>query len=58
MAARGAEAMSIKGLTDKRNIIVTFVVTLAGEFLPLQIIMVARLRQAFYVVSSFLMVSV
>ena len=38
MATRGAAAVSINGLTDKRNITVTFVVSLAGEFLPLQII--------------------
>ena len=38
MAKRGDKSVSIKGLSDKRNITFTFVITLAGEFLPLQII--------------------
>ena len=38
MAEHGAKSVAIKGLTDKRNITLTFVVTLAGDFLPLQII--------------------
>ena len=38
MASRGAKTVAIKGYTDKRNITLNFVVTLAGEFLPMQII--------------------
>ncbi len=38
MAKSGSKSIPIKGLTDKRNITLTFVVTLAGDFLPLQII--------------------
>ena len=38
MAARGAKSVPIKGLTDKRNITLTFVVSFSGEFLPMQII--------------------
>ena len=38
MAARNASSVPIKGLTDKRNIDLTFVVTLSGEFLPMQVI--------------------
>ena len=38
MAKRGDKSVAIKGLSDKRNITLTFVITLAGEFLPLQII--------------------
>ena len=38
MAKRGEKSVSIKGLSDKRNITLMFVITLAGEFLPLQII--------------------
>ena len=38
MAARGSTSVPIKGLTDKRNITLTFVISLSGEFLPLQII--------------------
>ena len=38
MAARGEKSVPIKGLTDKRNITLTFVVSLSGESLPMQII--------------------
>lgn len=38
MTARGEKSVPIKGLTDKRNITLTFVVSLSGEFLPMQII--------------------
>ena len=38
MAKRGEKSVSIKGLSDKCNITLMFVITLAGEFLPLQII--------------------
>ena len=38
MAQHGSNSVAVKGLTDKRNITLTFVITLAGEFLPLQII--------------------
>lgn len=38
MAARDASSVPIKGLTDTRNITLTFVVTLSGEFLPMQVI--------------------
>ena len=38
MAARGSTSVPIKGLTDKRNITLTFVISLSGEFLPLQVI--------------------
>ena len=38
MAARNASSVPIKGLTDTRNITLTFVLTLLGEFLPMQVI--------------------
>ena len=38
MATRGTKSVPIKGLTDKRNITLTFTITLNGEFLPLQVI--------------------
>ena len=38
MTERGEKSVPIKGLTDKRNITLTFVVSLSGEFLPMQII--------------------
>lgn len=38
MAARDASSVPIKGLTATRNITLTFVVTLSGEFLPMQVI--------------------
>lgn len=38
MAAKNSKSVPITGLTDKRNITLTFTVSLSGEFLPLQII--------------------
>ncbi len=38
MEKRGSKSVAIKGLSDKRNITLTFVISLAGEFLPIQII--------------------
>ena len=38
MAARGSKSVPGKGLMDKRNITLNFVISLSGEFLPLQII--------------------
>lgn len=38
MSTRGSKSVPIKGLTDKRNITLTFVVSLSGQFLPVQII--------------------
>ena len=37
MAKRGEKSVPIKGLTDKRNIVLTFAVTFTGDFLPMQI---------------------
>ena len=38
MNARGSKSVPIEGLTDKRNITLTFSITLSGKFLPMQII--------------------
>ena len=38
MAEKNSQSVPIKGLTDKRNITLTFVISLAGEFLPMQVI--------------------
>ena len=38
MSKRGEKSVPVKGLSDKRNITLTFVVTFSGEFLPMQII--------------------
>ena len=38
MAEKNSKSVPIKGLTDKRNITLTFVISLAGEFLPMQVI--------------------
>ena len=38
MAKRGEKSVPIKGLTDKRNITLTFAVTFTGDFLLMQII--------------------
>ena len=47
MAKQGSSSVSIKGLSDKRNITLTFVVTLTG-------VMVEKQLLASHVVSSFL----
>ena len=38
MALRGSKAIPIKGITDKRAITLTFVITLSNDFLPMQVI--------------------
>ena len=38
MAEKNSKSVPIKGLTDKRTITLTFVISLAGEFLPMQVI--------------------
>ena len=38
VATRNSSAVPMKGLTDKRNITLTFVISLSGSFLPMQII--------------------
>ena len=38
MSSSRAKTVPIKGLTDKCNITLNFVISLAGEFLPMQII--------------------
>ena len=38
MATRNSSSVPIKGLTDKKNITLTFVISLNGDFLPMQII--------------------
>ena len=52
MAAKGSTSVPIKGLTDKQNITLTFVVSLSGEFLPLQIIYGGKPLQVIHVVSN------
>ena len=38
MATQGSKSVPIKGLTDQRNVTLTFVITLSGQFLPMQVI--------------------
>ena len=38
IAARNSSSVPIKDLTDKRNITLTFVISLNGDFLPMQLI--------------------
>ena len=45
--------MAIKGLTDKCNITLNFVISLAGEFLPMQIIYVGKTTACHPCVVSF-----
>ena len=44
MAAHGSKSVPIVGLSDKRNITLTFVVTLAGDFLTMQTISVGKTK--------------
>ncbi len=44
MATQGSKSVPIKGLTDKRNITLTFVVSYSGEFLPMQIIYAGKTK--------------
>ena len=44
MASRGSKSVPIAGLTDKRNITLTFTVSLAGEFLPMQVIYAGKTK--------------
>ena len=44
MAAHGTKSVPIKGLADKRNIILTFVITLASDFLPMQVIYAGKTK--------------
>ena len=37
MSQHGSNSVAVKGLTDERNITLTFVIPLAGKVLPLQI---------------------
>ena len=46
MAAHGSKSVPIAGLSDKRNITLTFVVSLAGEFLPMQVIYAGKTKQS------------
>lgn len=34
---KGSKSVPIQGLTDKRNITLTFVISLTGKFLPMQV---------------------
>ena len=44
MAQRASKNVPVKGLNDKRNITLTLVVTLAGSFLPFQIIYAGKTK--------------
>lgn len=46
MAIHGSKSVPIAGLSDKRNITLTFVVPLAGELLPMQIIYAGKTKQS------------
>ena len=46
MATKSSKSVPIAGLSDKRNITLTFVVSLAGEFLPMQIIYSGKTKQS------------
>ena len=47
MVTHGSKSVSIAGLSDKRNITLTFVVvSLVGDFLPMQIIYARKTKQS------------
>ena len=46
MAKKGVKSLSIKGSSDKRCITGTFIITLEGDFLPLQLIYGDRTKQS------------
>jgi hypothetical protein len=46
MAVRGSKSVPIAGLSDKKNITLTFVVSVAGEFFPMQIIYAEKTKQS------------
>ena len=47
MAAKGVKSVPVQGLTDKRNITLTFVVTFKGDFLPMQVIYGGKTNKRF-----------
>lgn len=53
MAQRNSSAVPTKGLTDKRNITLTFVISLSGNFLAMQIIYQGKPQPASQGASSF-----
>ena len=56
MARKGSTAVPIKGVTDKRAITLNFVVTLANDFLPMQVIYSGKTKAIVnLVISSFLL---
>ena len=44
MASKGSKSVAITGLTDKRNITLTFSITFSGKFLPLQVIYAGKTK--------------
>ena len=46
MAKKGVKSVSIAGSSDKRCITRTFVITLEGDFLPLQLIYDGKIKQS------------
>ena len=45
MVAHGSKSVPIAGLSDKSNITLTFVLSLAGDFLPVQVICDGKTKQ-------------
>ena len=45
-ASHGSKSVPIARLSDQRNITLTFAVSLAGEFLPIQIIYAGKTKQS------------
>ena len=58
MARKGSTTIPIKGVTDKRAITLNFVVTLANDFLPMQVIYTGKTKLVNLAISDFLLDSV
>ena len=48
MAKKGSTSLPIRGLSDKRSIVVTFTITLNGIFLPIQLISAGKTVQSLH----------
>ena len=46
LAKKGSKSVSIAGSTDKRSITGTFIITLSGKFLPMQLIYGGKTKQS------------
>ena len=53
MSEHGAKSVAIKGLADKQNITLTFVVTMAGDVYHYKLFMVIKHKEVIHMAFSF-----